>query len=208
MAVTLLVLSVGFYLFTQGSHSSFFGISLDKKTSPYTAAVYGLLFLIPLSIYVYSFSIQIVRLTNDKGWYQKLPPVFETNLPSENTFRRRNQKFSTVLFLALPMITLVHCFSKSLDATIYVNENCNAKSGCSKEYSKGPVENLTMFTDFSEIFTNGNGYRYDQQITYFPGWQPYLTLILLFIVMYVWIKLLTLVIGSRRFYLLLNLKKK
>lgn len=185
----VVAMSIGFYLFTQGSHATIFNVALEETTSPYSAAVYGLIFLIPLLVFYYSYAAYVSDILNETVWFEKLPLIFDVHLPKKNKLQIRMKKISMVLVIVVPMFSVGHCFLKSIESTIYFNDHCSETGGCKKVFSKGAYESFTKFTPFKEIFINGNGYRLDGQITYFPGWQAWLSLFLVLFVLVRWLYL-------------------
>ena len=186
--LALISISVGFYLYVQGAHVSASGF-INEKTTTYSAAVYGLLVLIPLSAYYYAYTYHVVKFISNKDPKLVFPLLHELHLPKNSSFVKKARIISMIIFFAVPMFSLVHCYKKSLGATIYINESC-ANNVCSEIWSSNAIESLTKFSEFSEIFTDGNKYRLDGQITYFPGWQPWIELVLLAWVFLLWAKAL------------------
>ncbi len=189
VSITVISISAAFYLITQGSHVEMG--PLVEKVSAYSAAVYGLLFLVPLTAFFYAYTYHAVDCEKHKKWYERLPVIIELHLPSGNPLLKKVQISSIVIIFFLPMFTLGHCYLKSLDGRIYIKDSCS-QGVCTEEWSSGKYEALapSKFIPFKEIFTNGNGYRYDGQITYFPGWQPALFLVFVLWSFYLWLKTL------------------
>lgn len=182
--LTLISFSIGFYMYVQGSHVGTHGIISDKATS-YVAAVYGLLVLIPLSAFFYSYTYHIINLIDGKEPTLNFPLLHELHLSKDNSLVKKARTISLIMIFIVPIFSIVHCYKKSLDGTVYINEGC-VNNVCKEVWSNGAKDSLTRFSGFSEIFTNGNRYRLDGQITYFPGWQPWLEMFLIIWVFLLW----------------------
>ena len=198
IGITTLTVAVGFYLYVQGSH---YGIlsSINKKTSPYAASVYGQLVLIPLCAFLYSYTFHIINVNFSHKRLLRIPSLYELHLPKNNSLAKKARVTTILLIFVIPLFSLGHCYQKSLKATIYLNESCE-NNKCKTTWSAGVKESLTKFSNFSEIFNDGNKYRFDGQITYFPGWQPWITLIFIIGVVRLWYRALSALIKRQDKY--------
>lgn len=218
--ITFIVLSisVGFYLFTQGSHVSG-GSFISNETSPYTASVYGYVVLSPLLIFYYSYSFYVSTAVSSDIEGVKLPLIFDLNLPSSSGFNTKIYWLSCLIVLLLPISCLVHCYTKSLGANVYYKNQYDAPSNhdvCYKKSSDGSFyykkldckeknrkkfidkdkdkdkdksyQHFKKYINITEIFHSN--YIYDNQITYFPFWQPWFFLFLISIVIIYWFRLI------------------
>ncbi|KGJ95876.1 hypothetical protein GAB14E_1788 [Colwellia psychrerythraea] len=189
IGITTLTIAVGFYLYVQGSHYGTL-TSLSKKTSPYAASVYGQLVLIPLCAFFYAYTFHILNLNYHKKRLLRIPSLYELHLPSDNSLMKKARIMTALLIFIVPLFSLGHCYQKSLKGTIYLKESCTDNK-CTTRWSAGTTESLTKFSKFSEIFNDGNKYRFDGQITYFPGWQPWTALIFIMAVVRLWYRALS-----------------
>lgn len=194
--LALITISAGFYLYVQGSHVGASGIISDKATK-YVAAVYGLLVLIPLSAYFYSYTYHAIKFIEGMESTLNFPLLHELHLSKDNSLVIKAKTVSLIVIFVVPMFSIVHCYKKSLDATVYLNESC-VENVCKEVWSNNVKGSLTKFSGFCEIFTDGNRYRLDGQITYFPGWQPWLELILIIWVFKLWGRTLYVLFSSPR----------
>ncbi|ODB95253.1 hypothetical protein A3197_18045 [Candidatus Thiodiazotropha endoloripes] len=192
-ALIVLILSISFFLFVQGSHIDI-GNTIITETSVYAASIYAQIVLIPLYVFFYSYTSQLILLNADRPVLKRLPALIELHLPEDNRFGQNIKKLSLILVFLIPLYSLGHCYLKSLDGTVFVYEPCSTSqtgsAKCFVGFSSGWKESLTRFSQFTEIFTDGNKYRYDKQITYFPGWQPWLMTLFILGVFWVWIRAL------------------
>ncbi len=195
VCLTTVTLAVGFYLYVQGSHIGIPG-TISDKTTRYTAAVYGQLVLIPLCAFFYSYTFHIAKLFSKKGRLLRIPLLYELHLPDGNSLMKKASITSLLVIFIVPMFSLGHCYKKSLHGTVYINDACK-DNVCKEVWSSDAKGALTKFSKFSEIFSDGNRYRFDGQISYFPGWQPWLSLILIIWVFFLWGKAIKLLFHKK-----------
>lgn len=195
ICIATITLAVGFYLYVQGAHVGALG-TISKETTKHSAAVYGVLVLIPLCAFFYSYTYQIIKLHDQKKRLLRIPLIYELHLSNDNSLIKKARIITFIVILIVPMFSLGHCVKKSLQGTIYLNENC-IDNRCTEMWSSGLPEALTKFSSFMEIFTDGNKYRFDGQITYFPGWQPWFFLFLSIWVTFLWGRVLNALIRKK-----------
>ncbi len=162
---------------TQGGHFLLPGLK-SGDIGPRTAAVYGTFFTVPILILSMVLAIAYIKRNIHKSHLARFPVAFGTALNFNDWLAKGYQVFFIVAYLLVPTYAAGHFMRKILNGKVTCQD-------CSENLiANTPWEHLFTYQSFVEIFTDGNKYRFENEITFFPFWQPwvgmYLTMICIF----------------------------
>jgi len=163
--------SINIFIITQGGHFLLPGLKLED-IHPRAAAVYGTWFAVPLIIVTLILIIIFAHRQADQRCLSRFPVAFGPKLDFDDWLARCYQGFFFIAYVVAPIYAAVHFLRKTLNGPVIDKNNAN------QIVADTPWEHLTIYKPFTEIFTDGNRYRFENDITFFPFWQPWLGLLL------------------------------
>ena len=163
--------SINIFIITQGGHFLLPGLKLDDINAR-AAAVYGTWFATPILFLSLLLVIVFIKRHKDKPSLARFPVAFGLEFDFKDWLAKSYQLFFITAFLLVPTYAAGHFIRKTLHGTVTYKEYP------SQVIASTPWEHLTTYKSFTEIFTDGNRYRFEHEITFFPFWQPWLGLFL------------------------------
>lgn len=163
--------SINVFVVTQGGHFLLPGLKLEQ-IGPRAAAVYGTWFAMP--ILMLSLLLVIVYIKRFGGIQRsaRLPIAFNLKLDFNDWMARAYQGFIFLAFLLIPTYASCHFLRKLLNGTITDKDNNNVT------ISETPFEHLTQYVDLLHVLGSDNRYRFENDITFYPFWQPWLSVLM------------------------------
>lgn len=181
MGLAITYLAINILLNTQGSEFYLPGPQLKESVGKYAASVYGVILIYVPLIFFFLLSIKHAKKHSINPWSHRIPIAFNLEIDDMNdSLYKYYQIFFYFLFYMVPIYCCGHFIKKLLNGTV-VDKSTWTKVAIN------PMEHLFKYSSFFEIF--GNNYQYDGMLTFFPFWQPWISLLFFVYLAYLFIKL-------------------
>lgn len=179
VGIVSLYLNLNILLVTQGSHLHLPGPVPEGVRE--AAAIYGTwaagsIFLVFLFLTLY-----YARRNSSQRLSSRVPMAFNLSLTMGDPLTLWYQRFFFFSFVVVPLYCQGHFLRKTLNGVVKHGDSTIANNW---------TTHLFDFYNPLLIFTNGNDYRFHSDVTFFPFWQPWLTVILFLSMCWMSLKLL------------------
>lgn len=192
LGITLAYLSINFVLITQNSPILLPSpLVINPDINSYTTSVYGIVITIPILIIIMSITKVYINSFGGATWESMLPIAFNMEIDLSLKSGKYFQQFFFTIILVIPLISQVHFINKFFHGTIY-NKTTKTAISVRLNHLKIP-ENTSAFKLFTEIFTDGDKYRYGAPkkggMTFFPFWESWILVLLEVFIFYKMLKI-------------------
>ncbi|MDN5210469.1 hypothetical protein QQ020_00370 [Fulvivirgaceae bacterium BMA12] len=171
---------------SQGSEL-YFNLVDVKNADESAITVYGILISVPLLLLATKLASIHGLNKNQKKWYVKYPVAFNVEIEPHSLLGKRYQQFSLVIFHVLPLVLIGHLLNQFFGGCVFVG--CADCKGLPSEVaiSNKCLANdiwghLSLFFNARVTFANYFGYAESTtsngKITFFPGYQSWLMLVM------------------------------
>ncbi len=179
VALISLYLNVNILLVTQGSHLHLPG-PLPKNVRE-SAAIYGTWAAGPVFLVTLIITLYYIQRSSSHTWSSRFPVAFDLSLLVGDSITKWYQRFFVFVFIVVPLYCQGHFVRKTMNGIVI-------------DKAKGTIvasdwgSHLFSYSDFSLIFTKGNDFRFHSEVTYFPFWQSWTTLLLLLLMVWLFLR--------------------
>lgn len=161
-------LNVNVLLASQGSH--LYLPAPVPEDAGEAAVIYGTWLAGPPLLILLWITIYCAKRSTAHRWHLRFPLAFDLPLCEHDTITAWYQRFFFFCLIVLPLYCQGHFLRNTLNGKVFESASKNV---IAKDWSS----HLFNYSRFSSIFMDGDAFRFADKVSFFPFWQPWLTLI-------------------------------